>query len=322
LIESIHLTNFQCWKRLDLDLAPFVVILGQSGSGKTSVIRAVENMVQCKAGSEYITHGKSRSRIEMKVDGRTIGWVKGDGLNEYYMDSDRFQKVGRVVPNEVENLLNLPLYELEDEKFNLAIGMQFDAPFMVFDTPQRAARMVSLVSGVDKLLEISKTVSRDVRDEKASLDRLKFEKESLDSDSQFLEDLGLAVRWENLSGVVSEIQGLEALLADLQSREKFSPAGSSLEFPDVGGLRSVLDELARIPDIVEEPSPVIRVDEIDTLKLKEITDYLRDLEKMIETRDGFKETGEALVLEREVLQKEAIELGEVCPLCGSPVVWL
>src|SRR5207244_128541 len=49
MIESIEFTNFKALRRTALPLAPFTLLLGPNGSGKTTVLQALENIAAVTA---------------------------------------------------------------------------------------------------------------------------------------------------------------------------------------------------------------------------------------------------------------------------------
>ena len=40
MIRSLHIENFKCFRRLDVELGRFNVLVGPNGSGKTALLQA------------------------------------------------------------------------------------------------------------------------------------------------------------------------------------------------------------------------------------------------------------------------------------------
>ena len=57
MIKHVRIRGFQSWKQADLDLEPLTVVVGESDQGKSALIRALESVMENRAGTEFITHG-------------------------------------------------------------------------------------------------------------------------------------------------------------------------------------------------------------------------------------------------------------------------
>jgi len=62
MIESIEFTNFKAMRKTTLPLAPFTLLLGPNGSGKTSVLQALQDVAELAAQQiENFSHANSNS---------------------------------------------------------------------------------------------------------------------------------------------------------------------------------------------------------------------------------------------------------------------
>ncbi len=123
MIERIKLNNFQSHENSELVFSPGVnVIIGQSDSGKTAIIRALRWLVWNRPlGDAYISHWADKCSVEIEVDKHTIKRIKErKNSNAYYLDGKLFNAVGGDIPDEIMKLLNLHEINLQQ---------QLDRPF-------------------------------------------------------------------------------------------------------------------------------------------------------------------------------------------------
>lgn len=93
---KLHIENFQAISDIDMDFEQGInIIVGQSNSGKTSVLRAVDTVVNNASGSaEFIKKGTNRSTINMEYNGNEVQWSRTNKEIEYAINGEKFLKVG------------------------------------------------------------------------------------------------------------------------------------------------------------------------------------------------------------------------------------
>ena len=156
MLESIRLKNFQKHRQVEIEFDPLVTcIVGQSGSGKSSILRAIRWIVLNKpSGDSFIRHGKKGTVGELTVDGIKVIRKKGSGKNEYQISDTkgkvgdsggegsgdrkkaRFKAFGTEPPQAVTKILNIA----ED-----SFARQLDAPYFFSLTPGQAAKELNSV---------------------------------------------------------------------------------------------------------------------------------------------------------------------------------
>ena len=56
MLRTIGLTNFKCWKELDIELAPITLFFGANSSGKTAILNSFLMLKQTVASRDPSTH--------------------------------------------------------------------------------------------------------------------------------------------------------------------------------------------------------------------------------------------------------------------------
>lgn len=110
---------------MELSLNKFVVIVGSSGSGKSSIVRALKNLFTASSGTGSVRWGEANYKIGLQFDGgKAVAWAKGKKTNVYVtgpLSEDRFEKVGLEVPEKARQTLilitekSIPVYIMKPD---------------------------------------------------------------------------------------------------------------------------------------------------------------------------------------------------------------
>ena len=85
MITHLHIQNFKCLRDVQIDLAPFTILIGPNDSGKSSLLDAVSlfGMMASTAQSQY--NGSFQDLIWRKDTRLLIHWMPGGGLSRTNM---------------------------------------------------------------------------------------------------------------------------------------------------------------------------------------------------------------------------------------------
>jgi AAA15 family ATPase/GTPase len=112
MINSLDVRNFQSLKDVHLDLGLLTVIVGDSNTGKSAVVRALKALASNLRGSSAITLGCRTASISAVCDDSKVTLEKSDTSSSYRVskagEPDReFTKIAGETPEEISSLLGL-----------------------------------------------------------------------------------------------------------------------------------------------------------------------------------------------------------------------
>lgn len=246
MIQSLRVKDFQGHKESVLEFCGGVnVIIGKSDAGKSSFLRGIYLVLKNRPTStSYIRKGSASTgkrgakqlgtaEVDMVIveDGKVtkVSRVRGQGVNKYSCGDEEYDVVGRDVPEEVTQVLNLDSINLQ---------RQHDQPFLVFESPGSVASTLNKFTNLDEVDEVVKILAGDLRaatakkvtaEEQsteiqkkiAAYDYLK----SLEELVEVLEEIEaeydeISESNENLKGLVEELKEADALLKGHQDKVK------------------------------------------------------------------------------------------------------
>lgn len=313
MLTDLIIKDYQSLKDVTLKLAPFTVITGATGSGKSASRRAAELVAFNARGTSYIRQGEKSTTVGLgcESEGWAVSIVRGSRGSDSYkvaaLDPDggdeprtwEYTKLAGKVPPEVQELLNL-------REINFA--GQFDGPYLLADVSGGdVARVLGSLTNVTLIFNAAREAGRRRKGLAADVKAADAELARLTSEAQ---------RFATLPARLQAFTEAETALVAVREAETRLERLQSL----IGRLGAAQAALEAVPTVVEVP---------DLSVLEQAWSRQQRLVYLV-TRLGVVQgeeqaaidgvarwAGEAMTLEQEFHFK----LGEAgtCPLCGSQV---
>lgn len=190
-IQKIILKNFQCHSNLEIDFSKDVNLLtGASDKGKSSIRRAMEWLCFNKNINGLRKSGTKKTEVTIILNnGIVISRIRTASINRYELKKKEgnistFDSIGKSIPEEIQNIINIFPFEIDDEKFYLNSAEQLSLPFLFDKSPTFRAKLFNKLTGneiLDKLLsDFNKDILRLNRDIKKEKQDLKIKKEEFE----------------------------------------------------------------------------------------------------------------------------------------------
>ena len=240
MLSNIDIRNFQSLHHINIELAPFTVIVGPSSSGKSAFTRAVRTLTSNARGDGFITHGERTATITATTDKGTAVLQRG-AINQYTLiphkeqNKKTFTKLGGAVPEEVTEFIGIAA------KDPINYANQFDMPYLLSASAGDVARTLGELTNVQVIFEAAREANRRRNNQAATL-KVK------------------AADYKGITEKLEDYKALKGQLAAIASAEKHITQAATLEtrISKLTELSSILEEsehqLMFIPMIREVPT--------------------------------------------------------------------
>lgn len=199
MLSRLAIRNFQSLRDVELDLAPFTLVVGRSSSGKSAVVRALRAWARNARGTDFVTTGEKVAVVAVtRTDGVTVLLRKGVGTSEYRVHTPEdegpdaeplpgqvYTKCGTSVPDEV--LAVQGLVEIEGVLLNVA--GQFDPPFLLDTTGSKVAKVFGDLTQVNVIYEAVRLANKRRRGAESDLKAVTADLERLGQEMTAYDDL-------------------------------------------------------------------------------------------------------------------------------------
>ena len=165
----VKIKDFNCIENIELDFQPgFTILQGPSNSGKSSIIKAIENAIFNQSGTTNVRQGATNYSVGIKHNDHTVSLIKGKNT-KYKVDDNIFEKIGVSQLPEVADALNIRETILGGEKVRLNFSRQMSYPFLLDKTPGQMYRFIVDSSESESLSNVLKDMAKDIKDIEKSI---------------------------------------------------------------------------------------------------------------------------------------------------------
>ena len=155
MLSRIRLERFQMHDSLELQLDQLTVLWGETGAGKSTVVRALNWIGVSGPGGGFVARGKSDCLATLEADGAEVSRGKTKSKHFYKLNGSEFGAVVRQgIPQEITNLLKVS---------DLNFGLQFAPPFLLSCSPADASRVLNRTVSLDLIDSVLSTLESGVR---------------------------------------------------------------------------------------------------------------------------------------------------------------
>lgn len=282
-IESINVKNFQIWKDVDLKLGDFNVIKGSSNSGKSSLVRAINMVLNNDWHKSWLRQDEIDTSVEIHfTDGTSIKRIRGSQNSVKITPSDTLEEsmkwsgFGNTYPDEVKNFLSI-----SEEN----CSYQFDQHFFLSLSPSKRALTFGSFSDLQKIDEINNLVQKKIRDGEKLLKSYELE--------------------------------LERLEKDLEKSNSF------LELkPAVQLLLKINDFKKTLYNVVNYKNRINSIDKMlhSFTPMEEVNEYYREYETLLMALEINHINDEILLMDNDIEDlNNQLQEEEMCPTCGQQI---
>jgi len=318
MITRIQIHDFQSIEELDIECGPITVIHGESDTGKSAVVRALYALAFNSYPTGHVRDGAKYSGVAVMVDDVMVAAEKGGGTNDYIVnvsgERQDFAKVGTIVPPEAEGWLGWRSLELDDgSRFTPNFGMQFDAPFLLTDSPSRRAKVLGTLTNVATLYAAIKEANAWERRAKTRGDA---QQEIIDGAAPRIEELEIGLAGEQIA-LDDLMQTLAKSQGVMLTHDKLTKHWlRMMEAQETVEAATAIIEMVKASD----PSEELRKIEARIAKVQGLNALLESVNVAQHLVNTTEEQEQRLAQGMDgaaIMLREFEEKHKVCPMCGN-----
>lgn len=309
-LTNLVVQNYQSLADARLTLGKLTVVTGPTGSGKSSVIRALKLAAFNARGTSYIRRGAVGCKVVVgcQDEGFVVSIERGGKKDAYHIATTApphgtadYTKLAGGVPEDVTALLKLT---------PLNFAGQFDRPFLLDETGNQVARTLGELTNVDLLFEAAREGERRRRSLMGDLKRAEILLVSLQDQAEHYRDLPA----KRQAGRAAEEAMAKAAALD-QRISRFRMLRTQLEGAEEGLFRAEQVVTATTPPSLEQAERI-------SYRLRKLRELLADhavAQREVRQQQGIAEAARLHEQAGHQAYHDKLVKAGKCPVCGQGV---
>jgi DNA repair protein SbcC/Rad50 len=345
MIKELFISNFQSHYDSTLSFDKGVnVIIGQSDSGKSAIIRALKWLIFNKpSGESFRSNWGGTTKVEIFTDDAHVVRMR-DQENKYILGDMHFKAFATDVPSEIIKALNIS---------DINLQQQLDSVFLLSQSAGETAGHFNKIANLSKIDQGTSNVNsairaleQDIKYKTAEIEQQEEQLKQFEHLERFEAEVEVLEQEENhLRNMKGSLEGIQDKLYDYHQCEMFIESHQTLlsdeklvnnlldlykqkvqKVEEYEGLRSLLDNYFLISDDIDVAQEEVK-DEVTVNTLLDLTgkqkmanEVLSGLSKLLlryRNMKGLTETEMAHLASLEAKWEEAMPVGSVCPTCNQ-----
>lgn len=325
--------DFQSLDEVKIRVEGLTLLVGESSSGKSACLRALYAATNNRFRNGQVQYGKDHSSVMIRVPESqdTLTVVRPySGSVQMKLGNQTFSKLGRTLPSQVTEFLNLGNLDLADEKYSLTFHDQFQKPLLLEYSQKKVMELLSASKSLDDL-NLCKDATQKARQEnkgafkavdailtetKESLSAIKVKVEQftpLSDRLSSLEDSYISLDSEqemllDLESLLLELQKQDTLLSLYESLVNLSKCSMSLDsdIKEFSSLESLLLTRKQVNQNFALYSDILYKCDLDLVsEVQSITELSTLLPKVYELNESISTLERKSYLYREAASSDA-----------------
>lgn len=252
--------SFQSWKRFELPIKGFTIVVGPSNVGKSAILRSLRGVLRNEVSASQIQIGEKDSEVLFESSSPALKLVRNPKTTTYYVGSDEYSKLAGDVPEPVKKM-GFGEVQVGSAKLDPIFASQFGPQFLLDLSPSELTAIFGGFASTERLDEGKKLAGQ--------------KNSEFSSEAKFLA--------KEIAREEEVKESLEKLVQELHEVEKLT-IKSKAETDSLEEAIKLLEKLVKSKLFVEEHRK-IPAELPDVSNLLEILSQGKNLVKLIQSRE-------------------------------------
>lgn len=244
MIQTI-INNFQSIKEAKIKVEGMTLLVGESSQGKSACLRALQAACTNRFKAGQVRHGEDHALIRIKVpesnDVLSVLRPWAGGSPKIKLGSLEFSKLGRTLPSQVTNYLNLGFLDVSGESYSCNFHSQFQPPLLLAYSQPKVMELLSASTALDDLKE-----AKEVLMEQRSINKGAIAAVESIINNTIRDIVPVDLTVSKLTPLVSELTEVSDILTEVESKESIIASLKQYiqEIHFISSKQQVLEELS------------------------------------------------------------------------------